>query len=194
MIDDLERVQVTSAEQLRTWFEAHHAQPESIWLVTYKKCRPEKYLPNTEIVDACVAFGWVDGRRKVLDEERTMQLLAPRKTDKWSQSYQVRYQRLLKEGKMHSAGLRAVQAAQASGGWEAFREVDALRVPQDLGEALKKVPPALKHFEAFPPSARRDILRWIELAKRKETRARRILETVAKAERNERASGTGAKK
>lgn len=35
--ENLEQVEVSSAQQLREWLEANYSQPESIWLVTYKK-------------------------------------------------------------------------------------------------------------------------------------------------------------
>jgi uncharacterized protein YdeI (YjbR/CyaY-like superfamily) len=47
---------------------------------------------------------------------------------------------------------------------------------------------ARKHFDAFPPSARRAILEWIDAAKRPPTRAKRSEETARLAERNERAN------
>lgn len=74
--------------------------------------------------------------------------------------------------------------------WSFMDDVDAMEVPDDLASALARVPAARAHYEAFPDSAKRDILRWIKLARRPETRARRIEEAVARAARNERGSGT----
>lgn len=192
-IDRLERVEVTSLAELRRWFELNHDRQESIWLVTYKKAIPEKYLPNTDVVDTCVCFGWMDGRKMKLDEHRTMQLLSPRKTKHWAGTYKERYFRLLQEGLMHESGLKEAQDAQESGGWEEMTQVDALLLPEDLRAELELHPPAKENYEAFPDSAKRDILRWIHLAKRPETRRKRIIETAQKACRNERASGTGVK-
>jgi uncharacterized protein YdeI (YjbR/CyaY-like superfamily) len=48
----------------------------------------------------------------------------------------------------------------------------------------------LNRYEAFPDSAKRDILRWVKLAKKPATRARRIEKAVALAAVNKRASGT----
>lgn len=65
-------------------------------------------------------------------------------------------------------------------------------MPDDLKESLEAKPPTMSNYEEFPDSAKRDILRWIKLAKSDETREKRIAETVAKAARNERTSVTGA--
>lgn len=189
-MDDLERVEVKSLDELWNWMSAHHQQKESIWLVTYKRSAGKAYVSTDQILDAVVAFGWMDGRRKKLDEHRSMQLLAPRKALHWSASYKHRAARLIDEGRMHPAGLRAIEASKRAGRWDLLDEADRLIVPPDLDAELKANPPAYPNYMSFPPSARRDILRWIELARSPKTRRRRIEEVVRKATLNERASGT----
>ncbi|MEM8859353.1 MAG: YdeI/OmpD-associated family protein [Chloroflexota bacterium] len=189
-MQDFLRVEVESARQLRQWFEQNHGQKESIWLVTFKKSVPGKYVSTQEVLDELMAFGWIDGRRMKLDDERTMQLLSPRKTQHWSKTYKDRVAKLTKEGRMHPAGLKVVEEAKANGMWDFMNDVDALIKPDDLVEALENHPPALENYEAFPESAKRDILRWIKLAKKPETRAKRIREAAVKAAQNKRASGT----
>ncbi|MEM6252929.1 MAG: YdeI/OmpD-associated family protein [Cyanobacteria bacterium P01_D01_bin.156] len=189
-LQDIPKVEVTSVKDLRQWFEANYAQTDSIWLVTYKKVVPEKYIFIQEVLDEVLCFGWMDGRRMKLDDQRTMQLLSPRKTEHWSKTYKDRVAKLTQAGRMHEAGLRVVEAAQKSGMWDFLNDVDALIKPDDLTQALEEHPPALANYETFPDSAKRDILRWIKLAKKPETRARRIYKTAILAAQNKRASGT----
>ena len=189
-MQDFERVEVKSIEELREWFEKNHAQRESIWLVTYKKNVSEKYVSRKQVLDEVLCFGWMDGRRMKLDEVRTMQLLSPRKAQHWSKSYKDRVATLTKEGRMHEAGLTAVEIAKESGMWDFLNDVDALIKPSDLVEALEEYPSAMDNYEAFPDSAKRDILRWIKLAKKPETRTRRIRKAAELASQNKRASGT----
>jgi uncharacterized protein YdeI (YjbR/CyaY-like superfamily) len=66
-------------------------------------------------------------------------------------------------------------------------QAQELIVPADLQQELDRNPEAAKHFQAFPPSSGRQILEWIALAKRPETRARRIAQTVELAAVNQRA-------
>ena len=47
-------------------------------------------------------------------------------------------------------------------------------VSPDVSEALRAIPAALSRFEGLPPSHRSEYLRWIDGAKRPDTRARRI--------------------
>jgi uncharacterized protein YdeI (YjbR/CyaY-like superfamily) len=51
-------------------------------------------------------------------------------------------------------------------------------VPQDLRAAIDAVPAAKATFDAFPPSQQRDYAGWISDAKRDETRARRLAQSV----------------
>jgi uncharacterized protein YdeI (YjbR/CyaY-like superfamily) len=96
--------------------------------------------------------------------------------------------KLLKAGLMAPAGLAKVKAAKKDGSWNALDAVEALEIPSDLAEAFSKNETARGYFEAFPRSAKRAILEWISSAKKPETRAGRIEETVTKAEQNIRAN------
>ena len=51
-------------------------------------------------------------------------------------------------------------------------------VPQDLRAAIDAVPAAKSTFDGFPPSQQRDYVDWVTEAKRDETRARRLAQTV----------------
>ena len=189
-MEELEKVEVSSTQELRQWFEKHHAQSESIWLITYKKNVPDKYVSIKQVLDEVLCFGWMDGRRMKLDDQRTMQLLSPRKTQHWSKTYKDRVAKLQAAGRMHEAGLKAIELSKANGLWDFLNDVDALIKPDDLIEALDVHPPALDNYETFPESVKRDILRWIKLAKKPDTRAKRILKTAQLAAQNKRASGT----
>ncbi len=179
------QVEVTSAQQLRQWLEENHAQLDSIWLVTYKKHMGEKYVSVQHILDEVLCFGWVDGIRRQLHEDRTMQLISPRRTQHWAKSYKDRADMLIKAGKMHPAGLAAIAQAQRNGLWNFMDDVDALVLPDDLVAALEAHPPAKQNFETSAPSYRRNVLRWIKLAKTPATRAKRIEKTAILAAQNQ---------
>jgi uncharacterized protein YdeI (YjbR/CyaY-like superfamily) len=77
------QIEITSSAELRDWLLHNHSQKESIWLVTYKKQVPKKYVSIQEVLDELLCFGWIDGIRRKLDTERTMQLITPRKVGHW---------------------------------------------------------------------------------------------------------------
>jgi uncharacterized protein YdeI (YjbR/CyaY-like superfamily) len=51
-------------------------------------------------------------------------------------------------------------------------------VPQDLRAAIDAVPAAKATWDAFPPSCQREYAEWVTEAKRDETRAKRLVQTV----------------
>jgi uncharacterized protein YdeI (YjbR/CyaY-like superfamily) len=184
--DRFTKVEVTSPAQLRRWLDAHHTQKESIWLVTYKKHVVDKYVSVDEILDQVLCFGWIDGLRRKLDDDRTMQLLSPRRHQVWAKSYKARAARLIAEGHMRPPGLAAIEASKRAGLWDATADVDALVIPPDLATALGANMSALENFERSAPSHRRNVLRWIVSARTAETRNKRIAKTVDLASRGAR--------
>jgi uncharacterized protein YdeI (YjbR/CyaY-like superfamily) len=185
--DRFPMIEAPDAGTLWGWLEDHHRQEGSVWLVTWRKRPGAPYLSRDAVLDALIAWGWIDGIRRAHGyggdkgpgEDRTMQLISPRRHQRWTASYRARAERLVAEGRMAAPGLAAMAAARAAGTWEADPDVDALAVPEDLAQALG---PAGATFATFPPSHRRNVLRWIAGAKTGPTRAKRIA-TVAELAR-----------
>ena len=179
------QVEVRTSAELRDWLLVHYEQADSVWLVTWKKNSGAPYVSVGEVLDQLIAFGWIDGLRRKIDDARTMQLISPRKQQAWAQTYKDRAARLEAEGRMHSAGRVAIDAAKRAGRWDETAAVDALEVPDDLTVALNARPTAASFFAAAAPSYRRNVLRWLHSAKRPETRAARIAKIVESAARSE---------
>ena len=140
-------------------------------------------------MEEALCFGWIDSKPAKLDDERSMLWFAPRKAKtNWSKLNKDRVEKMIKAGLMAPAGLAKVEAAKKDGSWNALDGVEALEIPPDLAKALSKNKTAKEYFEAFPRSVKRGILEWILNAKRPETRAKRIEETVSLAEKNIRAN------
>jgi uncharacterized protein YdeI (YjbR/CyaY-like superfamily) len=187
--DDAEQLLIESRAQWRRWLSKHHARPDGLWLVTWKKTSGGPHVSYDDVVEEAVAHGWIDSKSRALDAERSMLWLAPRKPRTgWSAPNKARVERLLAANRMHAAGLAKIEAAKQDGSWAKLDAVEQLAVPPDLAAALKQHPPAATHFDAFPRSVKRGILEWIVQAKKPETRARRIDETALLAQRNERAN------
>ncbi|WP_165929101.1 YdeI/OmpD-associated family protein [Shimia isoporae] len=168
------------------WLEANASRRSSLWLVTYKRHQGAAYVSRDEVLDALVAFGWIDGRRMALDDARTMQLIGPRKQNAWAESYCERAERLIENGWMRPRGLQAVTEAKEAGLWRASPHVDKLVVPEDLAQALAIVGGARALWDAAPPAYRRNVLRWIDNARKSDTRARRVAVVVDTTARNQR--------
>lgn len=173
----------------RAWLERNHTRPEGIWWVSYKQSAGKPRVTYEEAVEEALCFGWIDSKGGTVDEERTMLWMSPRKPGTgWSRINKERVARLMAEGRIAPPGLAKIEAAQADGSWNALDAVEALEVPPDLQQALASHPDAGRHWEAFPPSAKKAILQWILQARKPETRAARIAETARLANENVRAN------
>lgn len=188
--DRFQKVEVSSSFELRSWLENHFSQQESIWLVTFKKTIPDKYLSTGEVLDELISFGWIDGIRRKLDDSRTMQLISPRKVEHWAKSYKERAEKLIKEGKMHYAGLQAIERSKTNGLWDFMEDVDNLLAPDDLQMALSKFDGATVFFYAINDSSKRFVLRWIKLAKTEKTRQARIQQIAELSAKGEKLRGS----
>jgi uncharacterized protein YdeI (YjbR/CyaY-like superfamily) len=184
--DRFEQVEVRSADALRAWLAANHARAEGVWLVTHRKHTGDAYVSRDAVLDELLCFGWIDGVRRRLDADRTMQLVTPRRTHAWTLSYRTRALRLEGEGRLAEPGRRAIALARAAGGWGAHPDVDALEIPPDLGVALDARATARRWFEGAAPPYRRNVIRWIAKAQRPATRAARVARVADTAARGER--------
>lgn len=178
------QVEIAKVDGLWGWLEQNHGQDQSVWLVTWKKSNPERYVSREQVLDALIAYGWTDGRMMKLDINRTTQLISPRKQQIWAQTYKDRAARLEREGRMKPAGRLVMLRDQNSGLWDAMADVDALTVPHDLDRALREKG-ATHWWERSAPSYRRNVLRWIASAKTPETRARRTEGVASRASKGE---------
>jgi uncharacterized protein YdeI (YjbR/CyaY-like superfamily) len=173
----------------RHWLEQHHEQKEGVWLISFKKASGKPRFDYEEAVEEALCFGWIDSKGNKLDEERSMVWFVPRKAGTgWSKINKGRVEKLMADGLMMPAGLARVEAAKQDGSWNALDQVEALEIPPDLKKAFAADQTARQYFDAFPRSVKRAILEWISNAKKPETRARRIGETVTLAAKNIRAN------
>lgn len=171
----------------RRWLERHHTREQGVWYVGVKKSSGKARMTYEDMVEEALCFGWIDGQARALDAERSMLWLSPRKPRSvWSLPNKQRVERVLAAGLMRPAGQAAIDRAKANGSWNALDTIDALEIPDDFAQALAALPKARAHFDAFPKSAKRAMLEWIRQAKRPETRARRVADAAAMADRNER--------
>jgi uncharacterized protein YdeI (YjbR/CyaY-like superfamily) len=184
--DRYPKVQVESVGDLRAWLEANYDREDGVWLVRFKKKVPAKFADRLDVLDELLCFGWVDGIARKLDDERTMQLITPRRQQAWAQSYKIRVARLVTTGRMRPPGLAAIRRSKELGLWDAYEAVDSLAVPEDVERALAAFPSANAWFASAAPSYRLNVHRWIHSAKKCQTRNKRVGELVS-------ASRTGVK-
>jgi uncharacterized protein YdeI (YjbR/CyaY-like superfamily) len=189
-LDDAPWVEADDRATWRSWLEANHATARGAWLVTWRPRSGHAFLDYEAAVEEALCVGWVDSTGGRVDDDRGKLYFAPRKPRSvWAATNKARVERLIRDGRMGPAGLAAIERAKRDGSWQVLDSVERLEVPPDLAAALDARPPARMRFEAFPPSARKQLLAWVATAVRPETRAARVATVAEAAARNERARG-----
>ena len=159
----------------------HCAHQHTAWLRLGRRPTRTSTFPRRG-ARCLIAFGWIDGRRMKLDEERTMQLIAPRKEQAWAKTYIQRAERLESEGRMQESGRAAIQQAKASGSFDSMAEVDDLIEPEALMSALR-AGKAATWWNGAAPSYRRGVLRWIAKAGFHQKRIANVVEHCIRGEK-----------
>ena len=175
MAIELKTLEVRDGKEWRGWLGKYHATSPGVWLVFHKDHSGIKSIPYEESVREALCFGWVDSLIKRLDDRRYARKFTPRKpASKWSASNRKRWTELKAAGKLAPAGLAA---APTENTYAPLPDVPEL--PAYVAAALKRNPKAWSFFQELAPSQRRLYVRWIDYAKREETRQKRICEAIA---------------
>jgi uncharacterized protein YdeI (YjbR/CyaY-like superfamily) len=162
------------------WLEEHHATEQEVFLVFHRKATGKPTITYAEAVEEALCFGWIDGIKHKLDDERYTYRFTPRRPgSRWSEINKQRIAALRSAGKLRPPGLAAIEAARSSGAWDAVRSI-ATAMPPELGAALRANPQAKAAFDKLPPSHRRQYQQWVHEAKQAETRARRAAQAVSR--------------
>jgi len=173
----------------RAWLERNHDKQKEIWLAYYKKNSGKTSVTYEEALEEALCFGWIDSTVNKLDAERYIQKWTPRKAKSiWSAANKARVKKLITEGRLAPPGAAKIRIAKANGSWTKLDKVDLrAEVPGDLLSALALHPAIKAKFDRMAPSQKKLYSWWIESAKRPETRARRIAETLKRVDAGRRA-------
>jgi uncharacterized protein YdeI (YjbR/CyaY-like superfamily) len=176
---DLESIQPASRKAWRAWLKKHHASSPGVWLVYAKKHTGIPSLTYNDAVEEALCFGWIDSLLHPIDDSHFKQIFTPRKEKSaWSALNRQRVEKLIADGSMTPVGLRHVEAAKASGRWEAHKASESLTVPPELKKALAANAAAKKNWPTYTESQRKMFLYMVNGAKRPETRAKRVARVI----------------
>ncbi len=172
--------------QWRRWLEKNHAKKKEAWLLYYKKNSGKKSVSYEKAVEEALCFGWIDTTVRSLDGKSFMQKYTPRNPGSvWSLLNKRRALKMIRESRMAAAGFAKVRAAKKSRAWySAYTLKKEAGLPADLKKALEKNRRAWENFKKFLDGARNFYVLWVEDAKLKETRRRRIGRVVDFASRD----------
>ena len=175
MTATLKMVEARDRRAWRAWLARHHASSLGVWLVFHKAHTRVKSIPYEDAVREALCFGWIDSLVKRIDDDRYAIKITPRKpASRWSDLNRKRWLALKAAGQLTPAGLASAPTKNS------YAPKPAVPVlPAYIAKAFKANAAAWSFFRELAPTYRRDFVAWIHLAKRPETRARRIRESIA---------------
>ena len=123
--------------------------------------------------------------KKTIDSERYIQYFSKRKPNSiWSKVNKDKVEYLTSKKRIQKAGYKSIETAKENGSWFILDDVEALILPENLKKEFDKRKGALEYYESLSKSAKKILLSWIVLAKRPETKQKRIIEIAENASRN----------
>ncbi len=167
-------VDVRTRQQWRAWLTKNHASSPGVWLIRHKQQSGLKSMPHEDVVCEALCFGWIDSLIKRLDDARYTIKVTPRKPkSKWSEMNRRRWNVLKAAGQLEASGLAASPTGNNHAPHPPIPELLSY-----VAKAFRTNPRAWRYFRGLAPTYRRDFVKWIHTAKRPETRAKRIRESI----------------
>ena len=173
-------IQCNSRLEWREWLQREHRSQIEVWLVFYKKHTGKTSVSYRESVEEAICFGWIDGLKRRVDDERYAHRFTPRrKRSRWSPLNVQLAGKMIDEGRMAEAGMTAFQQRESYGtGYAETKNEPAPSLSKNSEATLWTDPLAWKNFNALAPGYRKQYTLWIETAKRPETRDKRLGEAI----------------
>jgi uncharacterized protein YdeI (YjbR/CyaY-like superfamily) len=165
--------------QWREWLDRHHDNETEAHLKFYKKSTGKPSLTLDDAVEEALCYGWIDSVMHGIDSECYELRFSPRKPkSRWSESNIARVKRLIADGQMTPAGMKAIPDGLLDGSLEHSWAPLMNNPSLEFLFALDADAEAKRFYETLPVSQKEMYAGWINSAKRPETRARRIAEAI----------------
>lgn len=179
----------STPSEFNAWLKANHAKETELLVGFHKTKTGKPSLTWPQSVDEALCYGWIDGRRTGIDEERYMIRFTPRKPKShWSAINIKRVAELTKEKRMSPAGLRAFELRTEENSnkysYETRRQIE---FTPEIERTFRAKAKAWKYFEDEAPWYRTSMKFWVMSPKKEETREKRLkvlMDCCAKGERH----------
>ena len=180
----MEPIYFSSPAEFRAWLEQNFDRTEVQWVGFYKKHTGIPSMAWTEAVDEALCFGWIDGLRHTVDDQRYKIRFTPRRPGSmWSKVNIEKMKALKAAGLLHPAGL-AVYDEDAEKKSEAYsNEREKASLPPEFISQLQANELAWEYFtEKLAPGYKKNSVYWVMKAKQPSTRQRRLEILIASCE------------
>lgn len=170
----------------RAWLQQNHATCNEVWLAFCKKHTGKSSVAYRDSVEEALCFGWIDGLRKRIDEERYAHRFTPRKPNsKWSPLNISLAEKMIAAGKMTTAGQAAFEQRRTyAASFLQAKQSGEVTLPPEIEQVLRSNPEAWKNYTALAPGYRKQFAGWLVSAVKPATRKKRLREAMQLLEEN----------
>jgi uncharacterized protein YdeI (YjbR/CyaY-like superfamily) len=174
-------------KEFRKWLEKNHKSASEILVGYFKVATGKASMTWSHSVDQALCFGWIDGIRRSIDNERYCIRFTPRKpTSTWSVINIKKVEELKMKELMKPSGLEAFDNRKKSkSGIYGFENV-----PTKLNDVFESMfianKQAWKFFINQAPSYQKTTIHWIMAAKQEKTQFSRLKKTISESEKQNR--------
>lgn len=177
---DYPTIAFSSAAEFEAWIHSN-TTAAGVWLKIAKKSSGIPTVTYDEALDIALCYGWIDGLKRSFDEMYFLQKFTPRRPKSlWSKRNVTKVAQLIAAGRMQPSGLTQITAAKADGRWDAtYDGAKDMVLPQEFIEQLARNKKAQAAYDLLSRSAQYAIYFQLTIAKKPETRQRRIDAIIA---------------
>jgi uncharacterized protein YdeI (YjbR/CyaY-like superfamily) len=159
----------------RAWLLANHEHKTELLVGFHKTDSGVPSMTWTESVREALCFGWIDGIRRRVDDQRYTIRFTPRKPSSVWSAVNVRHvEELTAAGLMHPAGLAAFARVREGKTAIYSFEQRTVELPEPHATTFRRAKKAWAWFEQSAPSYRKAAVWWVVSAKREETQVMRL--------------------
>jgi uncharacterized protein YdeI (YjbR/CyaY-like superfamily) len=172
----VEPIFFATPEEFREWLDRNHDTATELLVGYHKKGTGRPSMTWAESVDEALCFGWIDGIRKRIDENRYQIRFTPRKPGStWSAVNVKRVGELIGLRRMQPAGLAAFERrTDVKTGVYSYEYPGIPEFPSAYQLRFAEHQEAWEFFRAQPPSYRKTAIRWVMTAKLEVTQQKRL--------------------
>ncbi|MGE5420433.1 MAG: YdeI/OmpD-associated family protein [Chloroflexota bacterium] len=170
-------------DEFRKWLEINHDK-ESEVIVGYHKVKTNKSsMTWSQSVDQALCFGWIDGIRRSVDQDKYCIRFTPRRPDSnWSNINIRKVEELNKKGLMTKEGMEIFRKRKKPATGTYSFEKDSSMLSENLELMLRSNNKAWEFFTMQAPSYKRTIIHWIMDAKQENTKISRLNKLIMASE------------
>lgn len=173
--EHLDPTHFATADEFRAWLAKNHDRVAVLWVGYWKKATGRPSITWSESVAQALCWGWIDGLRRSIDDERYAIRFTPRNPDStWSAKNLATYAELEARGLIQPPGRAVFERRDPEKTNDYSFERQRAEFSDEYRRRFQADEAAWSFFQSQPPGYRKTATLWVMSAKRQDTRDRRL--------------------